>query len=180
MHFIGIDPGASGAICVLDSSNRHPLFIDFSKDLLAYEIMNLIRWEIGNRPKVHVCLEEVHSLHGMSAKSNFAFGGAFWRARTLMEAMMLPFELVQPKAWQQAVGVPAKKDRNPEEKLKVIVARRAAELYPHASLWGPRGGLKDGRADALMIAHYGLITHGEDYGLQADEIRAETPVSKDS
>jgi len=165
MHFIGIDPGTKGSLCILNSSARHPLFLDLAPHNMAFEIINAIRGEIGNSPEVHVCLEEVHSLYGMSAKSNFTFGGMFWRMRTILEAMRLPFELVQPKTWQQVVGVPAKKDRDPKERLKVSVAKMAHDLYPEAPLYGPRGGLLDGRSDALMIAHYALITHGADYGL---------------
>jgi hypothetical protein len=168
MHFIGIDPGARGSLCILDTSTRHPVFVSLSPNIMAFEIIDAIWQEIGNPPKVHVCLEEVHSLYGMSAKSNFTFGGMFWRIRTILEAMQFPFELVQPKAWQQAVGIPAKKDRPTDRPLKQLVADHAQALYPTAVLHGPRGGLMDGRSDALMIAHYGLITHGEDYGVQTN------------
>ena len=40
--------------------------------------------------------------------------------------------------------------------MKKQVAEIAQSLYPTAELHGKRGGLLDGRADALMIAHYGL------------------------
>jgi hypothetical protein len=47
----------------------------------------------------------------------------------------------------------------PADKKK-FVASIALQLYPKAPLFGPKGGLLDGRADALMIAHYLSIKYG--------------------
>ena len=47
----------------------------------------------------------------------------------------------------------------PADKKK-HVASIAMQLYPKANLSGPKGGLLDGRADALMIAHYLSIKYG--------------------
>jgi len=126
----------------------------------AHAIVITLKLELRDVKKSYVALEHVHSLYGMSAKSNFTFGGMFWRARTILDCLGHPFELVQPKAWQQAVGIPAKKDRDPQDELKRLVADRAHELYPDAQLYGPRGGLMDGRSDALMIAHYLRLKYG--------------------
>lgn len=43
---------------------------------------------------------------------------------------------------------------------KKTVAAKALQLYPDAELHGPKGGLLDGRADALMIAHFLTIKYG--------------------
>ena len=56
-----------------------------------------------------------------------------------------------PKIWQKYVRVTVK-----GKAIKKEVAKIAQGLYPNAELHGKRGGLLDGRADALMIAHYGL------------------------
>ena len=154
MWYIGIDPGANGSICVLDRTSSHPMFVSLDpKKHTASEIIEALEDEVDPAYCV-AALEEVHSLHGMSAKSNFAFGGMFWRARTILEAMYMPYELVQPKAWQKAVGAPSRKFLAEGMDLKVAVADMAQGLYPKAKLHGPRGGLLDGRSDALMIAHY--------------------------
>ena len=157
--FIGVDPGASGAICVLDPSEP-PLFVSLDpKKHTASEIIEALEDEVDMGYTL-AALEEVHSLHGMSAKSNFAFGGMFWRARTILEACYIPYELVQPKAWQKAVGAPSRKFLDEGMDLKVAIADMAQALYPTAQLHGPRGGLLDGRSDALMIAHYLKLKHG--------------------
>ena len=58
---------------------------------------------------------------------------------------------VTPKVWQKYIGVTAK-----GKAIKKQVAKIAQYLYPQAELHGKRGGLLDGRSDALMIAYYGL------------------------
>jgi len=160
MWYIGVDPGASGSICVLESGNNfyqlqeEPLFVSLDPNKhTTSEVIQALEDEI-DLGHCKAALEEVHSLHGMSAKSNFAFGGMFWRARTILEALYIPYELVQPKVWQKAVGAPTRKFLAEEMDLKVAVADMAQGLYPNAKLHGPRGGLLDGRSDALMIAHY--------------------------
>lgn len=161
MLFIGIDPGKQGAICFLDPSFQLSYFISLdpskhtSRDILA-----TIEVQLEVADDCVIALELVHSLGGMSAKSNFTFGGMFWRAKTILDCLNITFELVTPKDWQQSVGVPAKKDRDPEDNIKKIVARMAHDLYPKAVIYGPRGGLMDGRSDALMIAHYLRLKHG--------------------
>lgn len=155
MRYIGIDPGSAGAICSLDDSSNHPLFIDLDpKKMSASLVLVRLNSMLHDVDHVEVALEDVHSLPGMSAKSNFAFGGAFWRIRTILDCAGLTFELVQPKVWQKAVGAPTRKFLNGEMDLKIAVADLAQGYYPTAELHGPRGGLLDGRSDALMIAHY--------------------------
>jgi hypothetical protein len=161
MLFIGIDPGKQGSLCFLDPSVNLQLFISLNPDKqTAASIIYNIETQCEAADNWIIALEEIHSLYGMSAKSNFTFGGMFWRARTILDCMGADFELVQPKAWQQAVGVPAKKDRPDDTPLKYLVADIASKLYPSAQLYGPRGGLMDGRSDALMIAHYLRLKHG--------------------
>jgi len=157
--FIGIDPGKHGAMCFLGPND--PLFITMNPDYAANRILQRLAVTALGPDPVYIALESVHSLYRMTAKSNFTFGGMFWRARTILNCASMPYELVTPKAWQQAVGVPAKKDRPVDTPLKAIVAEIAHDLYPTADIFGPRGGQLEGRSDALMIAHYLKLKHGE-------------------
>lgn len=162
MLCIGIDPGRQGSLCLLEPDSPAPhLFLSMDPDgHQASAILTSLKITLKQHAgPVYIALEEVHSLGGMSAKSNFTFGGMYWRARTILDCLEHRYELVTPKKWQAAVNVPAKKDRDPNDELKKIVARMAHELYPEASIYGPRGGLLDGRSDALMIAHYLRLKH---------------------
>jgi hypothetical protein len=149
MFIVGIDPGTNGAIAVLDSKNPDSVAL---LDLNKYSIYETTKW-LHNKKINVIFLESVHSLYGMSAKSNFGFGRNFGIAFAIAKLAVSdgPVQQVTPKVWQKYIGVTVK-----GKGIKKEVAKIAQGLYPNAQLQGKRGGLLDGRADALMIAHYGL------------------------
>jgi hypothetical protein len=161
MLIAGIDPGVNGAIAVLDSENPD------SVALLDLKMKNIIDiwewlqdkrrgqwydWDLKIQAKIIIWIEDIHSMYGMSAKSNFSFGKNLGIVTAITEIFTeLPPNTVTPKVWQKYVGVTAK-----GKAIKQQVAKIAQYLYPQAELHGKRGGLLDGRSDALMIAYYGL------------------------
>ena len=151
MRVCGIDPGATGAICVLDSHDpAHVALLDLKKDSNT-DIYNWLHSQLRFRGS-EIWVEDIHSMHGMSAKSNFSFGKNLGIVTTIAELLKgIPPKTVTPKVWQKYIGVTAK-----GKPIKKQVAKIAQGLYPTAELHGKRGGLLDGRSDALMIAHYGL------------------------
>lgn len=156
MYYVGIDPGSQGAICLLNPLVGKAWFIDLKEDdHTIYE--TLLRARVN---MTRCALEDVHSLYGMSAKSNFNFGRHIGRIQTILKILDMPFELVQPKKWQKVCGIPPRRELPEGQDLKEYIALEAGRLYPDAELYGPRGGLKDGRSDALMIAHYIRLTAG--------------------
>lgn len=144
---IGIDPGLSGAICALLINQNKVTFKSTAEDPLI-----LFNWFEQMKSTYNlrcITIEDVHSLLGMSAKSNFSFGRNVERVNLLAQLSKVRVELVTPKVWQKFVGI---KQKGPA--IKKEVAEIAARLYPNAPLYGPKGGLLDGRSDSLMIAHY--------------------------
>ena len=149
---IGIDPGSQGAICLLDPSSKLIVFHDTPGKKTTIEEVYRFLWEAPNI-RLPAGVEQVRSLPGMSAKSNFSFGYNVAQIETILDVVGIPFERVLPKEWQKSCGIVYPK-KAPSVIRKRLTAQRALKLYPDAELYGPRGGLKDGRADALMIAHY--------------------------
>ena len=151
MLIAGIDPGANGAISVLDSENPDSVAL---LDLKKHSIITIHEWlveELDYHPSIF-WIENVHSMHGMSAKSNFGFGKNIGMITAVAELFRNELSnTVTPKVWQKYIGVTAK-----GKAIKKQVAKIAQYLYPQAELHGKRGGLLDGRSDALMIAYYGL------------------------
>lgn len=149
MRVCGIDPGTRGAMCVLDSTD--PAYVALF-DFHTNTIYDAAKWL--NAQKVNsIWLEKVHAFPGMAAKSAFGFGRSYGIATTVAEIAtggLLPKSVV-PKVWQKYIGITAKGPM-----IKKQVAQVATTLYPLASIRGPKGGLIDGRSDALMICHYGI------------------------
>ena len=151
MLIAGIDPGANGAIAVLDSENPDSVAL---LDLKKHSIIAIHEWlveELDYHPSIF-WIEDVHSMHGMSAKSNFGFGKNIGMITAVAELFRNELSnTVTPKVWQKYIGVTAK-----GKAIKKQVAKIAQYLYPQAELHGKQGGLLDGKSDALMIAYYGL------------------------
>jgi hypothetical protein len=160
-RYLGIDPGAKGSLCILDPSGD--ITFDaaptaFKDSFKLFQGLKFMVATIGSFTAV--AIEDVHSLYGMSAKSNFNFGRNVQAVTSLLQHIPIEFLLVTPKIWQTSVGIPPPAQRNGVD-IKRLVYERANELYPSVTLTGPRGGLLDGKSDALMIAHYLYITDGE-------------------
>ena len=156
--FLGIDPGAKGYLCLLDTSDKSIEFVSTT------ELPHLIyKWVMDKNipnPITAVGIEDVHAIFGTSAGSNFSFGFNVGVIRGIIAATGIGLNLVAPKAWQKAVGVPTTKATRGSKSVKELVSEAALRLYPHASLYGPKGGLQDGKADSLMIAHYLSLKYG--------------------
>jgi len=153
MKVCGIDPGTNGAICVLDDTDpAYIALLDLGKTSI-YEATHWLHNEGLALNSSNIWIEDVHSLFGMSAKSNFGFGRNLGIVIAIAEIVTKGAitNTVTPKIWQKYIGVTAK-----GKAIKKQVAEIATSLYPTATIHGKRGGLLDGRSDALMIAHYGL------------------------
>lgn len=145
--YFGIDPGSKGAICALLPITNKTAFMSTTE-----HPAKIIAW-IEDFKKAYnvrvIFIEDVHAIQGTSAGSNFSFGYNVGVVNTIAIASQVMVDRVTPKKWQKFVGV---KEKGPA--IKKEVAEIALRLYPDAKLFGPKGGLLDGRSDSLMIAHY--------------------------
>ena len=146
MVYIGIDPGAKGSMCVI--GNGKVLFKDF--DLKEY---SSILKAFLDTDELMVAIEKVHAMPGQGVSSSFSFGQRLGELEGMLTALQIPYELVAPKDWQKACGIPAKSD-------KKGIASVIQKLYPTAELYGNKGGLRDGRSDALGLAHFIRLKYG--------------------
>ena len=157
INVIACDPGQTGSMCLLklDSTKQPKIyFIDNSKSIK--ELHAWLQDATTNLTIRITMIEKVASVFGASAKANFTFGTNVGIANTLLDTLPVGKDFVNAKVWQKFIGVPAKKkgQKRSSAELKKIIAEICERLYPGCDIRGPRGGLLDGRSDALMIAHY--------------------------
>jgi hypothetical protein len=159
--FIGIDPGASGYICALAPESKQVEFLsNVEKPNILFEMLTTLRKNFNVQMAM---IEDVHSIPSASAKSNFSFGWNCGLLHGILGCTGIGLDMVQPKIWQKHIGIktPTRKKGAPKipasvrtAKMKNDVAKICERLYPEVNIRGPKGGLKDGMSDALMIAHY--------------------------
>lgn len=148
---IGIDIGARGGIAAL------------SNNQLDYQLLGSVNLWIkfikGFKKKPDlVVIEDLHSIFGASAKSNFQFGVNNGIVIGALEAMDYPYLKVAPKKWQKAIW----KEQDHVyygEKLdtKATSLNAALRLYNEEKfLMTSRSSVPhDGIVDAVLLATYG-------------------------
>ena len=145
---MGVDPGKSGAACLISGVSGNILdFIDWPKSDNYYEVYYQTRvWKTKNNIRLCV-LEKVASMHGQGVKSVFSFGKNYGAWLMLLSSLRIPHQLITPAQWQK--GLVTKTDGpDPKSRAKNVCCR----LFGHSHFHGPRGGYKDGRGDASLMA----------------------------
>ena len=156
MRVLGIDPGLSGGLAVLDEERGVPSLADLvdmpttvygkGRGIDGRELAGLLReWS----PDMAV-IESVHAMPKQGVSSTFAFGRGVGIVVGCLLSAGIPFVEVTPRVWQKAIlaGVPG------DGKKRAFTWAWSA--FPGASLRTARGKVLDGRADALGLAWDGL------------------------
>ena len=152
---ISIDPGASGSMCIVELTPTNSVinikFIDFkSLGLVGYiNELKSIDYTKFNTPKIGI--ELVHSMHGQGVKSVFSFGQRLGELIGMLQALSLGYLSISPQVWQKTLKIKPKSG-------KVGIFNEIIKIYPNVNVLGSKGGILDGRCDALGIAHH-VIYH---------------------
>lgn len=156
MFIIGIDPGASGAVAILEKSGKLVHVFDMpsveviaggkakkrvSPEMLAAEL------KLYADQGATAVVEQVGAMPGQGVSSMFAFGESFGLAKGVLAGLGIPTSTVTPGKWKKAMGVNAGKDGS---------RAKAAQLWPTQA--GEFKRVKDdGRAEAALIAEWARI-----------------------
>ena len=158
MIIIGIDPGVSGAICILTEGKiteiyEMPTMIDGKKNkkqVNGAEITNIINKELVNEKDINVVIEHVSAMPGQGVTSMFNFGQSFGVLKGICAALKLPVHFIRPVKWKKHFNlINTEKDAS---RTKVI------EVFPYIS--SKISKKKDAnKADAILIASYFYETY---------------------
>ena len=153
MIIIGIDPGISGAISIIENEKilevyDTPTMIDGKKNkrqINSAQVTNIIKERMLSNKEVIVVVEHVNAMPGQGVTSMFNFGQSFGVIKGICAALSLPIYFVRPTKWKKHFNlIKTNKDAS---RTKVI------EAYPEISSKLSRK--KDSnRADAILIALY--------------------------
>lgn len=149
-YYIGIDPGITGAIAVLDSNAKFVTLIDMpvmAKGKGHSKIKNQVNpvalYESLAPYKSSIALlEQVNAMPAQGVSSMFSLGDTFGSIRSVLATLYIPVELVSPQTWKKFYKLPADKE---------IARAKAIQLFPEASLHRKKDS---DRAEALLMAKY--------------------------
>ena len=153
MRIIGIDPGLSGAIAILDDSKIKELFDmpvmpDGKKNkrqLNSALLVKLINDNIKNLENTVMVVEQVNAMPGQGVTSMFNFGQTFGAIKGICAALGLPIFFVRPAKWKKHFElINSSKDAS---------RTKAIEMYP--SISEQLSKKKDvNKSDAILIGRY--------------------------
>ena len=161
--WIGIDPGGSGGLVALFSSGN---VVAIPMPETERDIWNWFTQFQGDNTEPTAIIEKVHAMPKMGVASMFTFGEGYGGLRMALIAAGIPFQEVQPRMWQKAVGITAKGKEESKPDFKLRLRAKAQQLFPQLTMWtGKRNkGEQMAVCDALLIAFFCKRTDGIDLG----------------
>lgn len=140
MLFIGIDPGKSGALAIIDEAGCVTTAVF---DEAAY-VEYLDGVDAGNAV---VCLEHVGARPGQGVTSMFHFGENYGWIQGVLRAKRIPYQTVTPVKWKREFGL---------SKDKGASVQACQRLFPRVSLLANERCrvAHDGIAEAVLLAEY--------------------------
>lgn len=166
-HVLGIDIGSKGAIVIFRGRRlieTHAFPISAGKPDLAKLGELIVKYPIEK-----ACIEDLHSIFGVSAKANFSFGWINGVVEAILTTSKIPYVKVQPKKWQKEMWegirpveilVKGKFNKDGSQKYKVDTKATsllaAKRLFPEQTfLATERSSVPhDGIVDACLIGEF--------------------------
>ena len=152
MIILGVDPGLDGAFASWDGNSLVLYAMSAIKAGNKGRELNLSAMNDAIDllfPLIsHSFVEKISSRTNQSTVATFKQGTTYGQQLGALSARRFPTTKVPPKTWKIAMQVTADKESS---------MARACELFPGQAtkFYGPKGGKKDGLAEAALIAYYG-------------------------
>jgi crossover junction endodeoxyribonuclease RuvC len=153
MRVLGVDPGISGGLAVVEITDGGAPVLVECIDIPAIgsgakERVDVaaIRSFVDRHAPIRALIERAQAMPKQGASSGFKYGRAVGAIEATIALCSIPVEIVEPTAWKRFWKLPGKDKEGARQK--------ALQLFPtaHAAL----ARKKDhGRAEASLIALYG-------------------------
>lgn len=156
--YMGIDPGAHGAIALLAYEQGKPMVKTFDIPTFKITVNKKSRTRVDlsgintllftyRAHIMHAIIEDVHAMPGQGVTSSFSFGFVCGVLQAMLVAHDLPMTVIAPASWKRKLGLTHDKDDT---------RRRASQIFPTcAHQWTRK--CDDGRAEAALLAYYGQV-----------------------
>ena len=167
---IGVDIGSSGAIAIFSDGQlvRYGALPKVGDELDMRGMAEIIlSYPIED---VHVLIEDLHSVFGSGAASNFTFGVNNGLVVGALQALQIPYSKIQARKWQKVAwegirpvekpvmkkvkGQPAFHEKNKKGELKYKVDTKATSLIAAKRIFPKESFLSTERS---KVPHNGIV-----------------------
>lgn len=148
MIYLGVDPGAKGAVSAIDENNKVLFAVPMSRQNLINCIKKIRFDTITNNDGVIACVEKVGAMPGQGVTSMFSFGKSAGFIEGVLESFEIPYQLVPPQTWKKSFSLLHK-----DKKASIEMCK---QLFPGINLLPTERCRKesDGLAEATLMALY--------------------------
>jgi len=150
MLTLGVDPGLSGALALLDSDGMPefvadlPVIRDHKLAWIDGGALQSTLLEVLHGRPCRAAVERVSSSPQQGVASAFTFGIGFGSILATLQTLRLPIELITAVQWKTALGL-GKDKRASLDKARLLFPSTELHLAKY-----------DGRAEALLLAHFAM------------------------
>lgn len=152
-YYLGIDPGISGAIAVLDENEDIVQIFDMptlevitgkSKKQRVNPQSIVSELKLFKDQRIEGLIEQVNAMPNQGVTSMFSFGRSLGILEGVLAGLDIPYNLVTPTVWKKRMGVNSSKDGARELAMRTWSSK--SELFKRKK--------DDGRAEAALLALY--------------------------
>lgn len=144
--YLGIDPGLSGGMTVIDREGRPKGFLEFAS-VTEHWIAEWLQ-KMSGRFELKAAIEDVHSLPKQGVVAMFTFGKSLGLVRGIIIGAKIPFVEVAPQKWQNFFAI-TKRGKKSKVDHKKLLQTKAHQLFPAYVKEISRGV-----ADSTLIAEW--------------------------
>jgi crossover junction endodeoxyribonuclease RuvC len=147
--YVGIDPGKTGAIAIIEESSRMVLDVPaINGDYNFYQMLRILERAKDRNSKLYLTLERQQAMPGQGVSSTFQTGRGYGAWEAICSITVPDFQIVSPRVWKNKLGLSKDKE-----------ASRALAIFLYPSMEETLSRKKDhNRAEALLLAHYTKLT----------------------
>lgn len=146
-YHIGIDPGKTGYIVAIDGDGS----VAWSCEMP--ETPTMLAFKLRDHADCPFIVERQFAMHGQGLSSTFTIGQGYGEILGVLAGINAGCNLVRAQDWQRVMLKGEGKAKGADlKRLYVAVAER---MWPSISFRGSKGGMRDGKAAAALIAEYG-------------------------
>ncbi len=145
--FVGLDPGAKGAVALLDDQGCAIMVEDVHRypETLLGLLRRFYGYSTNPSPRIAACIERVGSHKGDGAAAMFSFGTSFGVAWCALHTISRPEDvgLIHPATWKKA--------------MKLTRKGKAGSVALASMLFPALGCLRHDQAEALLLARFAFL-----------------------
>ncbi len=142
-YYMGIDPGLSGGIGLIEEDGRKAMTIAMPK---TRQELLFIFDNLNTGYLIFTYMEKVHEGQGFGRKACFTFGHNVGHLEMALDATLIPWDSVSSGKWMRKMKCLTGGD-------KAVTRQKAQQMFPNAITIGTTR-LTDKVCEALLIAEY--------------------------